>query len=299
MSQMCTSTALALAHGFDRIKLDVKNLTPYIEQHIDNPQSKQADEVALLTLAASSILSHLTATDDKNSEQQDKKSGSLAVNLPSVTVCPDMFKPMHNIRPNGALLVFNNSEDAIHGQEALNGVLPLGTEIGVLGKMNPSQVVGKLVVLVAPSNRKDNPTNIEHVELVHYSNFNTNNWVILLNEDLISLSTSYNLSGEPKSPLFLTDYIDAFYAHPIDFKAIAGCKGGILRCFPRKWELYMSKADDQRKGRGLRLVSEIKSKPSNEKVQCEFSWRLERELERCLNDNLTIEVEDDESALLG
>lgn len=313
LTQMCGSAGIALAHGFDRLRMDIENLQSFLPCHNtqnfhslqQQQNSQQVDEITLLAHAACTLLTYCIGSDASNpctNAIQAAKRSSPPTDSPSLSphhapplltktaekkslieMGVNVSNALDNFSPHGAVLLFNSTSDLKAAASVLSENLPSGTRLGVVGEVDPAHFVGNLVILVSPCNRHGNPTHIEHIEHVHYSNFNTRNWIIMMNSDLVGLSQYHTLNREPKNPLFMADYLCSYYVEHVSFPDTIGGKGGILRHFPRKWELYMSQAEDEKKGRGMRLVSEQKMQPSREKIQCEFWWRIERELERMSN----------------
>lgn len=268
MAQMCRSVSLGLSKGFERLRVDI--LQPHLIPGAPLPDVIRAvaappelrrsvlhdAQIALLSQAAVTLLTHLFQ--------------KLALTSPHSN---------DNFRAEGAILLFDTAHDrdvaapylCMPGLETLAPNL----RVAVLGEVDHASYAGNIIVLIAPSNCKGNPSQIELVEHVHYSNFNNRNWVIALNPDLVALTCFPTLNSEPRQPLFLADYLASFYLHSAAFPSKVAT-GAVLRCFPRKWELYLSKETDDM---GFRLVSEGDKRPSHEKIHCEFSWRIEREMD--------------------
>lgn len=176
--------------------------------------------------------------------------------------------------PREAVVLCENEAEAEKMQSRLNE-MPLPARTGVLGQFSSASLAEALVVVVAPSNAGGNPQRIEMVEMVHYSNWNVNNWVVLLNPDLVALTSFPGMNGKARAPCFLGDYVSSYYVDPTAFPSKIAT-GAVLRCFPRKWEMYLLKV---RSDMGFRLVAEQPTQPSEEKIECEFSWRVEREID--------------------
>lgn len=179
-----------------------------------------------------------------------------------------------NFSPRAIVVLFNTQREADLGASIVKECekdVGLPVRVGVLGQVDMGEFLTNLVVMVAPSNRRGNPTQIEAVEQVHYSNFNVQNWVVMLDPDLVALTNFPSLSNEPRQPVLLSDYLTTYHMDPVAYPSKVAT-GAVLRCFPRKWELYLQRADD---ANGFRLVSEQPARPSLEKIHCEFSWRIE------------------------
>lgn len=246
MSQACTSVSHALAKGFDRLRVDIAGA----RQMADMPA------VVPAAVAYAAILAGVV----------DRLVGHLQ----------DLINTgCDNFCARGVIILFNCAADAAVARRYLPSAACANVVVAVLGDVHHSTYAGNAIILIAPSNRMGNPAQIELVEHVHYSNFNDRNWVIVVNPDLVALTYFPSLSNEARQPLFLADYLTTYYldaaAYPSKY-----AMGAVLRCFPRMWELYLRKVDDDR---GFRLVSEGKCRPSPEKIHCEFSWRIEGELD--------------------
>lgn len=179
-----------------------------------------------------------------------------------------------NFFPRGIVILFNSQTEVDGATPVLNAcekAVGMNVRVGVLGQVDMGEFISNLVFVVAPCNRRGNPGQIEAVELVHYSNFNVPNWVVILDPDLVALTNYSSISDQPRQPVLLSDYLTAYHLDPVAYPSEVAT-GAVLRCFPRKWELYLKKA--QNPG-GFRLVSEQSNCPSAEKIYCEFSWRVE------------------------
>lgn len=283
LNQMSDSVATALAHGFDRVRVEFEAPTTFAgaisATDADNQNScpirnEPMVHVDLLAYATCVLLSHLVGADAAAPCTDAVTAAGSSVSTRSSLSLKCSFAPKRVVVLFDSRAAMESSSEYL----SMASVAPRNVIIGVLGEVDLAQFVGALIVVIAPSNCRGNPSHIETVEHVHYSNFNQRNWVILLNPNLISLSSMPSLSTEPRSPLFLDDYVSAYYVNPLAFESPVAA-GAILRNFPRKWELYLNKVGSFG---GFRLVSEQKARPSRERVQCEFGWRVEREIEDML-----------------
>lgn len=244
----------AFTDGHDRVRVDL--CYPHLLQDAPNVD----------------VLSH-------DSDGRIRKAGYLAhvvASLLNTTLLASRTGPSmkKNFSPRSIVVLFNTQREADTGAsivKACETEVGLPVRVGVLGQVDIGEFFTNLVVMVAPSNRRGNPTQIEAVEQVHYSNFNVQNWVVMLDPDLVALTNFPSLSNEPRQPVLLSDYLTTYHMDPVAYPSKVAT-GAVLRCFPRKWELYLQRADD---ANGFRLVSEQPARPSLEKIHCEFSWRIE------------------------
>lgn len=145
------------------------------------------------------------------------------------------------LTPRDVLLLFNDAADlAACASLVPHRLSGRRVTVGVLGEIDSTRFVGSLVVVVCANNTHGNPSHIEAVEHVHYSNFNRRNWVVMFNADLVSLSLA-SVAAAPRPPLFLADYCHAYHADPVALPCAFGGAGALLRTYPRKWELYLDR----------------------------------------------------------
>lgn len=178
------------------------------------------------------------------------------------------------VRPSAGIIVFFNSEEeAAAATRAAHPAFRDRVKFQVLDLRGPDRSPTDICVVVAPSNRRGDPSRIEAVERVHYTNWNDSNIVVIVNPDLFALTGFSTFDGCARPPCFLTDYVEAYYLDPQVFVS-KHVNGAMLRCFPRKWEAYMQRS---RLHPGtFRLISESEAKPRPEKVLCEFGWRADQ-----------------------
>lgn len=177
--------------------------------------------------------------------------------------------------PCGILVMFNSQCEAEVGASVVTAckeVSNMQVRVGILGQVDAGEFSSNLIFIVAPCNRQGNPAQIEAVEMVHYSNFNQSNWLIILNPDLIALTKFPSFSDEPRQPVLLSDYLLTYHLNPLSFPSKVAT-GALLRCFPRKWELYLQMMDDPT---GFRLISEQAVRPSWQRIASEFSHRIDK-----------------------
>ena len=175
--------------------------------------------------------------------------------------------------PKRAAIYFNSPHDLEVGKASIDTSLECIVDAHTLG-VDVRKPVANVIVMIAPCNRQGNPEHIEAVEIVHYSNWQEPNIVIMISPDLIALTNFTSVGDDCRQPSFLRDYNPSYYLDPAAFLSKAAT-GAILRCFPRKWEMYLQK---NRGHMGFRLIAEQGNRPSNERVNCEFSWRIEKEI---------------------
>lgn len=145
------------------------------------------------------------------------------------------------LTPRDVLLLFNDAADLAACASLVPRTLSgRSVTVGVLGEIDSTRFVGSLVFVVCANNMGGNPSRIEAVEHVHYSNFNRRNWVVMFNAELVSLSLA-SLAAAPRPPLFLADYCYAYHADPVALPCAFGGAGALLRTYPRKWELYLDR----------------------------------------------------------
>lgn len=253
----------AVAEGHDRVRVDVKRpeliatcLPTPVDGGVFNECGTEACRVALLVEAACNMIEHLLQLDPN-----DKRNFGLC------------FKPRR------AALHFNSAEDAEVGARFVKKELAEVTDLYVLGEKAKDRPKADITVVIAPTNRQGNPAHIETVEMVHYAHWTHPRIVIMFNPDIVALTSFAAFGDGPREPGFLADYMPSYYLDPAAFPSKTAI-GAVLRCFPRKWEMYLLKVQSDM---GFRLVAEQHAPPSPEKIQCEFSWRIDPELGRAVS----------------
>lgn len=256
VTQVTTAVTTAAADGHDRIRVDVKS--PELLHSPPNPSHPQSETLSrahmriarLVECANSTLHTFLIAKNSNRSKYA-------------------FFTPKRGC------LFFNDEHDAKIGREYLDPSLRSLVDVHVLDGLPSYDLKSTVSVLIAPSNRDGNPSHIEAVERVHYSSWNDQKLVIMLNPDLMALTMFTSFEEQPRQPCFLGDYLLSYYLDPLAFPT-KKATGAVLRCFPRNWEMYLLKVHNNM---GFRLVAEHKGPPSPERIRCEFSWRIERDLE--------------------
>lgn len=268
VDQLTNAVASAALDGHERIRVDARN-----PEYVASVRAKEAadailkagvathargkghERVALLMDACNSTMRTLLRLRDK---------------LPVLDVIRDTSGRRIDAR---ASLFFNSPGDQQIGASLLAPDLIEHVDMHVLRHgVELNAASNEISVVLCPNNTQSNPVQIELVELVHYSNWNRQNVVVLINPSLIALTRHSSLDDEPRPPSFMSDYVPCYYIDPVVYIA-KNATGAMLRCFPRKWELYMLKASCGEDG--FRLVGEQTSRPSREKLKCEFSWRVD------------------------
>lgn len=173
-----------------------------------------------------------------------------------------------------AAIHFDNPQDANEGSAFMSSELAAVTDLHVMGQPLGRAAKADMAVVIAPSNRKGNPYHIENVESVHYANWGQPKIIVMLNPELTALTRFSSFDEEPRQPSFLQDYLLSYYIDPAAFPTKTAV-GAILHCFPRKWELYLSKLKGDM---GFRLIAEQPMPPSTEKMRCEFAWRVDQDV---------------------
>ncbi len=177
--------------------------------------------------------------------------------------------------PRGSIF-FNSRADLELGSSMLAPDLVKSVEMYALGEGKEAAASrSDISVVLCPTNTQGNPSHIESMQSVHYSNWDNHSVVIVVNPALIALTRHRSLGEEPRSPSFLSDYVSTYYIDPVSYLA-RNAVGGVLRCYPRKWEMYLLKL---RSAGGFRLIAEQSNRPSREKLLCEFSWRVDNATE--------------------
>lgn len=261
VSQVSQAVSTAVSEGHDRIRIDVKTPELIADAHrmghsYSDEESRHRRRIALLVGSTNQILTEIFSPDSPTSPLQNP------------------YEIL--ISPTRAAVYFNSAEDARIGKKYMNVDMAHLVDARVLGDPKEEGANNPNVcVVIAPSNKQGNPSHIENVELVHYSSWNTPKLVIMLNPDLVALTRFTSLDNEPRQPCFLTDYLPSYYIDPAAFPSKAAT-GAVLRCYPRKWEMYLLKVHNDM---GFRLIAEQGDPPSAEKIRFEFAWRIERETE--------------------
>lgn len=256
VTQARTAVSSAVMEGHDRIRVDLK--TPELLADTDlrtrvynSEKSTNVRRIELLVESANSIL-----------------RGIFNPRVGAQNPYNFLFTPTR------AAIFFNSEEDEKVGKPLVSRAIPTVVDTYVLGRDSEAKIKANVSLVIAPSNKQGNPNHIEEVELVHYANWNTPKLVIMLNPDLFALTRYPGFNNEPRQPCFMSDYVSSYYMDPAAFPSKTAT-GAVLRCFPRKWEMYLLKMQSDM---GFRLVAEHMSPPSPERIHCEFSWRIEREL---------------------
>lgn len=253
----------AVAVGHDRVRVDVKRPeliaacppTP-VDGGVFHERRREAYRVALLVEAACNMIEQLLRLDPK-----DKRNFGLC------------------FQPRRAALHFNSAEDAQVGERFVRKELAEVTDVYVLGEMAKDRPKADVAVVIVPTNRQGNPGHLETVEMVHYAHWTMPRIVIMFNPDLVALTNFAAFGDVPREPGFLADYMPSYYLDPAAFPSKTAT-GAVLRCFPRKWEMYLLNVQSDM---GFRLVAEQQAPPSPEKIRCEFSWRIDPDMGRAVS----------------
>lgn len=248
-TQAISSVTQAVAEGHEQIRLDIKRPQRFAQTRTlrNDPHA-----VGLLVDAACDLIRHLRSLDhdDPRNFGMDRK--------------------IHR-----AVIHFNDEHAASIGRDLVHSDLRECVDLHVLGDgLGGASKDTQLHVMLAPSNRDGNPGRIEDVQAVHYSYWRASNVVVMINPSLMALTKYSATSGNIREPGFLSDYLPSYYVDPVAFPAETAT-GAVLRCFPRKWELYLLKLKE---GVGFRLISEQKALPEEEMLKCLFAWRVKQEL---------------------
>lgn len=260
VAQLSGAVIDAVTQGHDRIRVDVLNperisvpRTVALATAALSDEAVMLRRVCMLVDACNETLQRLFRCDDETGPD------------PSVAVCMCLQR---------ATLYFNSHREADYGRRLIWPELLPQVNVAVLGDpLMLEETQSDISIIIAPCNRRGNPSHIESVELVHYSNWARQNIVIMLNPDLVALTRYVSYGDEPRQPCLLTDYLSSYFIDPIAFPS-KSATGAVLRCFPRKWELYLRRAQNDM---GFRLIAEQPQRPSHEKIRCEFSWRVEQD----------------------
>lgn len=251
----------AALEGHDRIRVDVKrpelisgSMPIPVDRGVIHDHSRHACRVALLVQTACNTIQQLVKLDPKDSCGLSTKLTRAAIH-------------------------FNSPEDADIGRRFIVPEVKDFTDVYILGEKRKDRPKSDMVIVIAPTNTQGNPEHIEKVELVHYANWSMPRIIVMLNPDLVALTNFTRFGDETREPGFLTDYMRSYYLDPAAFPAKTAT-GAVLRCFPRKWEMYLLKLKSDM---GFRLVAEQQAPPSPEKIRCEFSWRIDPELGRAVS----------------
>ena len=263
-TQVSRAVVHAALEGHDRIRVDVKRPELLVDEFPDPLRkdvplldtSPHACRVALLTQAACDTIGALIKLD-----HSDKRNYRLCV------------------KPRRAAVHFNSREDAVVGDRFISDEVRQFTDVFVLGEKKKDRPKADVAVMIAPTNRQGNFAQIEKVELVHYANWSAPKINVMFNPQLIALTSLTAFGDEPREPGFLRDYLRSYYLDPAAFPSKTAT-GAVLRCFPRKWEMYLLKVKSKM---GFRLVAEQPAPPSPEKIRGEFSWRIESEMETAVS----------------
>ena len=255
VSQVSAAVSCAVLDGHDRIRVDVKTPELIADAHLadsifPDEVSRHSRRIALLVESTNEVLKQLFRLERTE------------------------HNPHLLFAPTRASLFFNNAADAVIGRRHIEAKHKHLVDVYVLGE-SPRNRDNNVNVIIAPSNRLGNPAHIEAVEMVHYSSWTEQKLVIILNPDLFALTRFTSFGDEPRQPCFLRDYVSTYYLDPAAFPSKTAT-GAVLRCFPRKWEMYLLKVHNDM---GFRLIAEQRTPPSPERIRYEFSWRVQRELD--------------------
>lgn len=271
VQQITRAVSLAALEGYKRIRIDLRNpelvaprraaeasaavvAAPAAAHRRTRPRS--SDRIALLMDACNATLRTLLRARDE---------------LPGLG-CAERAADGRRTPPR-ATLFFNSKHDALVGAPLLAEDLRGTVDLHTLGDGNEfAGAQNDFSIVLCPSNTQSNPSHIELVELVHYSNWNRQNLIVIMNPSLIALTRHGSLDDEPRPPSFLSDYLPSYYIDPVAYIA-KNATGALLCCFPRKWEMYLLKSRSDENG--FRLICEQNNRPSREKLKCEFSWRAD------------------------
>ena len=260
--QVEEAVSCSVEAGHDRIRVDVRMPELLADAYAmgsaySDSRSRHSRRIALLVESANQILKQVF-TPDAHAGKDSNRYHML-------------------LKPNRAAVFFNSKDDARIGRKTLSAEMSEFVDVQVLGEMEEKIAADTNVfVVIAPSNKQGNPSHIENVELVHYCNWMTPKLIIMVNPDLVALTRYSSFDNEPRQPCFLTDYVPSYYIDPAAFPT-KSATGAVLRCYPRKWEMYLLKVHNDM---GFRLVAEQGNRPTKEKLHTEFSSRIEKESEQ-------------------
>ena len=265
VQQVAAAVEYAALEGHSRLRVDLRN-----------PELVSKDRV-------SSVLSTVEALPPTSKTRQKRAYQRMQVLMEAanemvkcILLCRDKLPGLggtniKSLRPPRGSLFFNSRADLELGKPMLHPDLISSVQLHALGEgFESTAAQSDVSVVLCPSNMHGNPGHIESIEFVHYSNWNNHNIVIVVNPSLVALTRLKSMNNELRPPSFLSDYLDAYYIDPVSYLARSAV-GAILRCYPRKWEMYLLKLST---GNGFRLIGEQDQRPSREKLLCEFSWRV-------------------------
>ena len=187
----------------DAIRRDRQS--PFNVDTEDNNTENGVDVISANTMAsqsdygATAIATRTTVTRGKASCKNAHPDSITRMSLSGLSQPGD--KLIDNFTPHKVVVLYNSEDDFNAGRVYLDQNLDktgrnIEVMVGRLGQVDPAHFVGNLVVVINPSNMDGNPSHIEAMEHVHYSNLNTRNWVIALNPKLVSLTcAATNLEG--------------------------------------------------------------------------------------------------------
>lgn len=242
-----TAVAIAVSEGHERIRVDVKN------PHLIPPRTALADPVVV----GDNCLPRLVETACSLVEKLFNM-GPVLVNNDDI-LCSLKTAVLH----------FDTAEDATLGKLMVPESMRPAVRVHALEERVWEGA--DIHIVIAPCNRAGTPARIEDVEAVHYAGWSKPRIIIILNPNLMALTKAVAFDGESREPGFLNDYVSSYYIDPAAYPTKT-VTGAVLKCFPRKWELYLMKL---RGDVGFRLVSEQHNLPSAERLRCLFSWRAE------------------------
>jgi Domain of unknown function (DUF1995) len=280
--QTCDCAMLALAQGHDRLLMSVNKPSLLVRAPAIAPPQTWLPAAAARSQEQPSPSFSTAHLYSKGMSSDFSLTIDICNALVARLCSGDAVSKGSRVRPEARIIVFFNSQrEAEAARVRAHPAFIDRVRYSVLASTGPDRLPGDICIIVSPTNRSgDSSAAIEAVELIHYSNWNNSNIVIMLNPNLIALS-GFNLDGRARPPSFLSDYVDVFFLDPAVYSSRVAT-GAILRCYPRKWELYMLRAKSPT---GFRLVAEQSERPKLEKVLCDFAWRSEQ-FEESLNDEV-------------
>jgi Domain of unknown function (DUF1995) len=286
--QACDACVFALMEGHDRLLVAVNK--PCLLSGASSGASSDSSLSVVATADMSAGVSETSVVSEIRSHEQPSPSFSTAhlfnVGKPSelsltIDICNalvaricagDALSKGSRVRAESRIILFFNSQhEADAARLRAHPSFVDHVRYCALSSKAPDRLPTDICILVAPTSRHGNPSIIEAVELIHYSNWNHSNIVIMLNPMLTAL-TGFNLDGCARSPSFLSDYLETYYLDPAVFSSKVST-GALLHCYPRKWEMYMLRSKGPA---AFRLVAEHSDRPKPERLICDFAWRSEQ-----------------------
>lgn len=172
-----------------------------------------------------------------------------------------------------AKIYFNTNEQLASAQLMMGDYVGGWVEMEVLSNECKEDLWEDLSILITPTNQCGNPSRIEAVEMMHYHR----SWeselkpLIVVNPDLVALSACAIFEHKRRLPMFMSDFVSCYYINPGAFLS-ESVTGAVLKCYPRKWEMYELR---RHQNRGFRIVAEINDKPTCEDLMNAFCWQSE------------------------